>query len=508
MASCRVLAVLAALALVGPPRPAHAQTARGVVLLPDSATPATGVVVEAMMLDAPTVRARALTGRDGAYTLRLPRAGRFQLRGLRIGFRPTVFGTFVVALGGSVEGRHVLEAVSLTLPRVIVDANRQCNVTDDSGALVGALLGQARVALAATLLESPDGRVTSVARRFRQIESLDGQVLAVMLDTLMTGATDRPFASVDPRVIAREGFVRDDGTFLEFRAPDAATLLSEQFVAEYCFALAPTRRSPHPEWIGIAVTPARRRPGIVPIAGTLWLDRATTELRRFDFQYLELRPELATAGGGGSVDFHRLPTGVWIMPRWVLRLPRATAVHEDMGARSPGTQVQRVSVGTVARTGGEVSSVRLGETVLYESATPVVTAPTGVRAPQSPGPSCAHEPPASRFENGTVFGIIVDSTGALTQQATVHVDWFAGAQARPNPAASLRRYKSAPVLDGFFLFCGVGVGREVRLRADDGDLESGVTNIRLKADQPSSSLTVRLRTPMKAADPVTTTGRP
>src|SRR5450631_572268 len=86
-----VAALTAAAAALG------AQTVRGIVTLPDSSR-AAGVIVVANDAKG-AIAARALTGESGSYELRLPGAGRYDVRVLRIGFRPTVVPAFDLAAG-------------------------------------------------------------------------------------------------------------------------------------------------------------------------------------------------------------------------------------------------------------------------------------------------------------------------------------------------------------------------------------------------------------------------
>ena len=59
----------------------------------------------------------------------------------------------------------------------------------------------------------------------------------------------------------------------------------------------------------------------VDLEGTLWLDEETAELSRLDFDYTGLPPSMGRVEAGGRVEFDRLPTGEWIVPRWSIRMP-------------------------------------------------------------------------------------------------------------------------------------------------------------------------------------------
>ena len=91
--------VAAAAALFAVAGELGAQTVRGTVTLPDSSR-AAGVIVLATDAGGATA-ARALTGEAGGYEFRLPAAGRYEVRVLRIGFSPTILLPFDIAAGES-----------------------------------------------------------------------------------------------------------------------------------------------------------------------------------------------------------------------------------------------------------------------------------------------------------------------------------------------------------------------------------------------------------------------
>ena len=94
IAMCSALVMAAVLAA-----PAAAQSVRGVVTMPDGTTRASGVIVAATGDSGAPVR--ALTNQRGEFTIALPAAGRYALRALRVGFRPSTGPTVVVAHGSA-----------------------------------------------------------------------------------------------------------------------------------------------------------------------------------------------------------------------------------------------------------------------------------------------------------------------------------------------------------------------------------------------------------------------
>src|SRR4051794_26324958 len=67
----------------------RAQTISGRIFLPDGSTPAGSIAVSATAAGGLLV-ARELSAPSGAYSLRLPSPGEYEVRAVRIGFRPTI----------------------------------------------------------------------------------------------------------------------------------------------------------------------------------------------------------------------------------------------------------------------------------------------------------------------------------------------------------------------------------------------------------------------------------
>lgn len=478
-------------------RVAHAQSLSATVVLPDSITPAAGVVIEARSVAEPLLIVRGISGSNGRVVLRFARAGEYRFRALRVGYRPTPLGTIAVVMGTMPARRFVVGGSTVVLARVDVEEKSLCGAADPSATLVGSLLDQARTALAATLLSSPDGRIESVARTWSRVDDLAGVPLLFLRDSMLVQGADRPFIGPDIARLSREGFLYERDGWGEFRAPDAATLISEEFLSEYCFSLAPASVTPD-GMLGLAFAPARSRRGVTPIEGTLWLDRASAELRRLEFRYVGLPPAYETIGADGMVAFRRLATGIWFIERWELRVPRFDPI-EQAGLVSGTPTQQWVAIATM-RAGGEVAVIRRGGEELHRAASS--TAPGGSRTLrlESGTPSCAHAPAQNRFEDGVLYGVVLDSLGRPARGATVVVDWFVGAQARQARQArerSLRQTRIITSPDGFFLLCNIGIARYVRVRAGGTDgTEQPQIAIQLTAAKRSLPMTLVLKAPV------------
>ena len=340
---------------------ALAQRVRGTVTLPDSSTPATGIIVVATD-SLQRVAGRTLSGERGDYTLALPAGGVFVLRALRVGYRPTVLPPITVAAGELVEQRIVLGAEAVNLATVTVQSKSVCRIRDDSGQMVAQLWEEARKALTASQLAVNEHRLTT--RWLTYVRTLDsaGRVVRKQTVGVRSGNTSRPFVSDSPESLDQLGYVINVGSDMVFRAPDERALLSDQFASSHCFSIV-LPSSGSLDRIGVGFSPSAARNNVKDIEGTFWLDRATAELRSLEFSYTGLAPEYADAGTGGRVEFRRISTGHWFVNRWSIRMPHMT-VRSSVTVRGLRAASFLVPV-AMQLSGGEVSEVAFGGTVLY-----------------------------------------------------------------------------------------------------------------------------------------------
>ena len=102
-----------------------------------------------------------------------------------------------------------------------------------------------------------------------------------------------------------------------YYAPDEAVLLSDQFAATHCFQVV--RNNERPGQVGIEFKPVRGRP-VPDVAGILWVDESTAELRELIFRFVNAGL-LERFKGGGHARFRRVPSGSWIVDDWAIRGP-------------------------------------------------------------------------------------------------------------------------------------------------------------------------------------------
>jgi len=368
--SCRVLLRVASLTLAGAALSAraHAQVVRGAVVDEASGRGLPGIVV--VLLDSTGKRlAGVLAGEDGRYAIRTGVPGRFALRAERIGYRADAPTPVVLKVGETVELRLVTRPVPVLLGAVRVTDKSPCVTGASDGREVSSVWDEARKALYATDLTQREELFTARVSRFeRTLDAQSGRVTSYQTKQ-STGVTRSPFVSLAAAQLSADGYVRQSSTETVYYGPDATVLLSDEFLRDHCFRLK-AGEGKHGGSIGLAFEPVKGRDK-ADIAGTLWVDQKTGELRNLDYVYHQL-PNLPSAvkseDFGGRIEFRHMATGAWIVERWVIRMPMLVdkgrfATRSD--AIIPGTApkpVERIQLAAIREEGGEVvETVSRGE---------------------------------------------------------------------------------------------------------------------------------------------------
>lgn len=337
---------------------ARAQTLRGTATAGDRAAPVPGVVVLLVDSAGGTVR-RALTDERGDFTIVAPAAGRYRVRALRIGFRPTTIDDLSLAAGEMRRLDLRLADVPAVLERVVVSTQRGCRARADAGVAAADLWEAARAALHAQQLTAAsrayDMRSVLADRWF----AVGGRTPSREQRSVRTGPSVRAFASLPVDSLAARGYVQPQGGDVLYHGPDADVLLSDRFARDHCFSLVASN-DPAQRLVGLAFRPPERRDTrLVDVSGTIWLDRASSELRHIEFAYEGL-PVQQEGVGRGRVEYLRLPTGGWIIQRWEIHMPVIHAVNLTVpdGSMSRLRRERRLTVAEVQVASGEVTDVR------------------------------------------------------------------------------------------------------------------------------------------------------
>jgi len=343
---------------------------RGRVTMADGATRASGVIVVANPIDGvPAAVARALTSQRGEYQVALPRAGRYQIQALRIGFRPTAGPVVTVATADTVDANIQLTDVAVSLATVTVRGDDVCRISPDSGALVARAWEEARKAIMASQLTTNEAPLVAEWIEYQRTFDPTGRIIRAQTVRSTRSPTTHAFKSAPAESLATRGYVTLDGGETTFHAPDGDVLLSDSFAATHCFQIVQPS-SGADSLIGVGFRPAVDVRDFRGIDGTFWLDNRTAELRWLDYRYLNLPAVADRAQPGGRVEFLHIGTGGWLIGRWHIRMPEL--VRTVLGPSASGARTVRAPPGGSLRaiqvTGGEVTRVARGETPVYELA--------------------------------------------------------------------------------------------------------------------------------------------
>ena len=312
-----------------------------------------GVVPGAVLLlldSAGVTRARNITDERGSYRIAAA-AWMRRMRVIHIGFRPREIdlppiGTDVITIDVD------MTTIPVLLEPVRVKAGAKCSKRDDRLAALS-LLEQARAGLLATVV-AREARPAEIVR-MHFAERLRGPRDSIISMSVQADSTDTSHVSfVAPHSAAdfvQLGFAVQHANAATFEAPDAETLLDDDFRDGYCFQLRDTDRS-RANQVGLGFVTGDTVRGRVDIDGTLWVDTVARRLVDIQFAYTNLPRALAAIHPGGQVHFLELSNGIVIVDRWSLRLPD---VQIDTTLRPRGPVNRTFSVGAQA-TGGVIAS--------------------------------------------------------------------------------------------------------------------------------------------------------
>ncbi|MFL5381784.1 MAG: carboxypeptidase regulatory-like domain-containing protein [Longimicrobiaceae bacterium] len=369
----RNLLLLASL-LAALPAALAAQAVSGTVVDAQSGAPLPGALVSLVSSDG-QARARALSDDAGRFSLRAPATGRYQLRAERIGYAAATSPPLELAAGQTTTYRLAASAERLQLQAIVATGggdSRRCTVRPRAGEETAALWDEARKALQAAVATRE--QYPYLFRTERRIRVLDAVTLGVRRELVepTERVSESPYVAVSPERLAEHGYVEKVGNTVHFHAPDAGILLSEPFLETHCFR---GRRGDgeHPGMVGLAFEPVRSGRW-ADVAGVLWLDARTAELRTLEYRYTAgSRSPLVPGRAGGRVEFRRLPNGAWIVNRWRILMPSQQAAVMSYATPIPSSQAMRATIGEET---GQVVEVRSADGAPVEMA--AVASITGV----------------------------------------------------------------------------------------------------------------------------------
>lgn len=259
---------------------------------------------------------RTLTDASGRVGFDLA-PGAYRLRVFRIGVARWESALFRLAAGDTLRTPLAAPEVPITLAALAVSAERRCRLRPEEGSAAATLWEEARKALEAT-----EWTMTSRLYRFRTVSYVRvygpvGDLPTEEQRTVGVGLSSWPFASIALDSLEARGFVQTDSAGeVHYYGPDLTVLFSQMFLSQHCFKVQTSSRD---SLIGLGFEPVSSRK-LSDIAGVLWLDRTSMELRHLEFSYTRLGGWVGR-GAQGVIAFERLPSRAWVIRRWFIRAP-------------------------------------------------------------------------------------------------------------------------------------------------------------------------------------------
>ena len=343
-----MLVVLAFAWLIG--APASGQTVGARAVNGETFEPVRGALAYLLDADGATLR-RMITDERGSVLFGTVEVGRYRVRVEMLGMSTQESELFEARPGAVVRQELRLSPRPIMLEGIEVEVDERCRIRPEEGLLVSQVWDEARKALEAADFTVEEGAYLYETLLYERDVGLDTRVVEGEQQTRRRGRMRTPFESLPAEDLIENGFSRSSGSETLYFAPDAAVLLSDVFLDSHCLRLVQGDEDEEAAGlVGLAFEPIGGRRRTVDIAGTLWLDPETAELRWLKYRYRNLDPDISSDEVGGRVDFRRMPEGTWIVPEWWIRVPRV-AQRVDFGGN------RRLSIAGYHQSGGRVLSV-------------------------------------------------------------------------------------------------------------------------------------------------------
>jgi len=319
--NCRAILLTAAAVMAAAPLGAQVRAAvvTGEIVAPESSRSLEGAMMT--LLDSSDVRRSAAFSSAGYFTLVAPAAGTYRVRAEIVGRVTVTSDPFLLAKGDSIHQKITGGARLAVLSTVKVIERSPCTTARmQTGNETIRLWEETTKALrAASFAEESQMMTFEVLVWYREQELQHRISYRTNYDTQKVTKT-RPSSSRTPAQLAKDGYAKVSRREIIYYAPDHSSLLSNEFLTQHCFWTTPYEISPESGLIGLAFEPVlgRKRP---EVRGTFWIDSTTSELRRLEYQYTGVPTADVIKDGGGQLEFQHLPSGAWIVSRWVIRMP-------------------------------------------------------------------------------------------------------------------------------------------------------------------------------------------
>jgi hypothetical protein len=267
---------------------------------------------------------RALTDEAGSFSLRAPAGVSLLLSIKRIGIKPLRPQPITLSDGERRVVHFEVDDLIVSLNRVTVSVPDVCGASAANATSLARLLEEVRAALIISELSEQTERVEGTVWGYhRLVDPVAGVVLSDSVFRI-SGKFRSPFVSISPEVLARDGYsLRLADGSVTFFAPDPHVLASEEFLNMHCFQAV--SHVSDTALVGLRFKPLPRR-RTTDIEGTMWIERASAELRSIEAHYTRSPIQATNVELGIRAQFARLSGGRWIVAAWSITSPILSSI--------------------------------------------------------------------------------------------------------------------------------------------------------------------------------------
>jgi hypothetical protein len=398
-------------------------TVRGRVTQAVSMQPLGGVFVS--LLDAGGARSAAvLSNPDGWFILRPSRPGTYSLRLELIGHATHHTESFDVHDAAVALDPVALQQSVITLASIeVAAADGRCRIPRDAGTETYRVWEEARKALTVAAWAEREAGIPYQIVQYELARDLTSNALRVdqaHLRSITSRVGRSTFVGASAEDLAENGYIRPANHGFTYYGLDAATMLSDEFLRNYCLRVRFGRGD---DLVGLAFEPVRG--GKSDVTGTLWLDRETLHIRLLEYRYTR-HPHLGDVPldlFGGRVEFEQLPNGAVIVTRWYIRMPQqgpplASRLPPISSVRT--TSDWRMAGLMIREEGGAVRFLGAGEPPTGEGGDAVIAGIVHDSTRQRPLAG------ATVFLHGTTHRAVTDRQGRFRMRGLPHGDYQIG----------------------------------------------------------------------------------
>jgi hypothetical protein len=296
--------------------------------------------------------ARTLSDLEGRFVIHAAAPGRYRLRSERIGYEPWETPAFTLAGSDTLEQDLRVTAIPVRLTAIDVRGEAKCGLPEPNSD-VGHIWQEVQKALRAAAWSAEHQPYRYRIHKYeRDVSATPRRVLRENVGAEW-GYYRIPATAWEPDSLVARGYVVERSGGPWYYGPDAEVLFDDTFHSTHCFkGVRGEGAASH--LIGLAFEPAPGRE-LPDVAGTLWVDETSSELRSIEYRYTELPFPIRDTLLGGTVEFMRVPSGAWIVARWEIRIPltveqRTRLVDRETYLRARPQRANRLAA---YRQGGE-----------------------------------------------------------------------------------------------------------------------------------------------------------